>query len=285
MTGSFVLAGDPSDGHTAKTQEFAEYDHWSKVGDSAFDVGASRSSKNRSVVAGSTADESRVSESTDRCSTGARGVATTGTTDCAFQAARALGICASGQISAVGPADASRLDTDGSSGPEPDVVPGCEPPATTDPVAVTVTVTENDFRSMPLVASTVSVGPEGGWLPVNMVVVVYASSDPQILPTTVLGQPVLIRATPTRYTWDFADGSAPLATSDPGAPFPNHTVSYTYSRVGDYVVTLTTTWSGEFSVDGGVTYQPIDGTASTTSTAPSLSVTEFRSQLVDGFVS
>ena len=147
--------------------------------------------------------------------------------------------------------------------------------------AVAVTVTAEDFRALPLTPSAIWVGPPGGWLPVNMVNVVYTDAAAQTLPTTILGQPVLVRATPVSYAWDFGDGTSPLVTTDPGKPHPNHTVSTTYTKVGEYTTTMTTTWSGEFSLDGGATYTAITGTAQTTSTGAPVTVTELRSFLVE----
>lgn len=147
--------------------------------------------------------------------------------------------------------------------------------------AVAITVTTEDFRALPLAPSTIWVGPPGGWLPVNMVNVVYTDAAAQTLTTTILGQPVLVRATPVSYAWDFGDGNEPLVTTDPGKPHPDHTVSTTYTKVGVYTTTMSTTWSGEFSLDGGATYTAIAGTAQTTSTGTPVTVTELRSFLVD----
>ena len=149
------------------------------------------------------------------------------------------------------------------------------------PGAAPVVVTQADFRTLPLTPSAIVVGPSQGWVPVNMITVVYTDPQPQVLTTTLLGQPVTVSATPRDYAWDWADGSTPTTTTDPGAPWPDHTVSHTYPWTGEYTVTMTTTWTGEYSLDGGTTYTPITGTATTTSTAPPLTVTELRSHLVE----
>ena len=152
------------------------------------------------------------------------------------------------------------------------------------PEAPPIVVTEADFRSLPLTPSTITVGPAQGWIPVNMDTVVYTDPQPQILTTTLLGQPVTVRATPTRFTWDWADGSALTTTTDPGRPWPDHTVAHPYLRTGTYTVTMTTTWTGEYSLDAGATYTPITGTATTTSTAPPLTVSELRTHLVEDLI-
>lgn len=147
-----------------------------------------------------------------------------------------------------------------------------------------VVFTEADFQALPIAPSTIVVGPAGGWLPVQMDNIAYTDATPQVFTTTVVGQAVTIRATPTQFTWDWADGSTPTTTADPGQAWPNQTVAHPYTQAGDYTVTMTTQWSGELSLDGGATFQAITGAATTVSTAPPVSVTELRSRLVDDLV-
>ncbi|MBI9114715.1 PKD domain-containing protein [Sanguibacter suaedae] len=151
----------------------------------------------------------------------------------------------------------------------------------TEAGAIPVTVTEVDFRSLPLTASPVQVQPPTLVSLVNIATITYTDNTPQILDTTILGQPVRVRATPASFTWDFGDGSTPLVTTDPGNPYPDHTVARTYTTTGTYTITLTTTWTGEYSLDAGTTYQPIPGTATTTTTTDPLTIEERRTLLTD----
>ena len=166
----------------------------------------------------------------------------------------------------------------------PAAYPSASITCNTAPEAPPIVVSEADFRSLPLTPSTITVGPPQGWVPVNMITVVYTDAQPQTLTTTLLGQPVTVRATPTQYTWDWTDGSTPTVTTDPGAPWPAHTLTHTYARTGTYTVAMTTTWTGEYSLDAGATYTPITGTATTTSTAPALTVRELRTHLVEDLI-
>ncbi|MEP7795449.1 hypothetical protein [Sanguibacter sp. 25GB23B1] len=176
------------------------------------------------------------------------------------------------------PTSISELDTFGNwTAPVHNSFVSC---ATTPTGALPVTMTAAEFQALPITPSVIVVGPTGGWLPVQMDNIAYTDATPQILATTIVGQPVTVRATPTEFTWDWADGSTPTTTTDPGHAWPHHTVAHPYTQAGDYAVTMTTRWTGELSLDGGTTYQPIDGTATTTTTAPSISVTELRSRLV-----
>ena len=138
-----------------------------------------------------------------------------------------------------------------------------------------------ELARLPLVASPVSV-PPNGWVMVNMDTVVFTSRDAQVLDVVVLGTPVRVSARPVAFSWDFADGSVPLVTSDPGRPYPHQTVAHTYTRGGSYAVTLITTWEADFQVIGSGTWTPVPGTATTTSPGAPLQVYEARSHLVDG---
>ena len=145
---------------------------------------------------------------------------------------------------------------------------------------VTVTVSAEDFRRLPLAPSTPSFQPADGRGLVNMPLIVFTDPAPQTLATTVLGVPVTVRATPVRYVWDFGDGEAPLVTDDPGLPYPDHTVSRPYDAPGEYTVQLETTWRGEFQVAGAGPWIPVDGTATTTSPPFTTTVEEAVPRLV-----
>ncbi len=137
-----------------------------------------------------------------------------------------------------------------------------------------------ELARLPLAASPVSV-PPNGWVMVNMETVVFTSHDAQVFDVVVLGTPVRVSARPVAFSWDFADGAAPLVTSDPGRPYPHQTVAHTYARGGSYMVTLTTTWTADFQVIGSGTWAPVPGTATTTSPGAPLQVYEARAHLVD----
>ena len=148
------------------------------------------------------------------------------------------------------------------------------------PPAVALSV--EDLRRLPLSASVASYQPSTGTGLVNMELIVFTDPAPQVLPTTVLGTPVTARATPAQFSWDFGDGSEPLVTTDPGAPYPEFRVFHVYREPGDYLVQLTTTWSGQFQVDGRGPWYPVTGTAQTTSPAYPETIVEAKSHLVDG---
>ncbi|MCU1432311.1 MAG: hypothetical protein JWP95_1416 [Actinotalea sp.] len=149
-----------------------------------------------------------------------------------------------------------------------------------DPPAPVIVLSTEDFRRLPLAASVISAQPADGRGLVNKDLVVYTEAASQTVQTVVLDVPVTVQATPTTYTWTFGDGSPGLSTSDPGAPWPNHTVAHPFTQPGSYQVQLTTTWSGQFQVDGAGPWLPVAGTAQTVSSPFTATVEEARTYLV-----
>lgn len=139
---------------------------------------------------------------------------------------------------------------------------------TTDPTdaapVVLPTVTVSDLRRVGLPASPVHLQPGDGQALLNVPLILRTTGGTVVRDTTVLGFPVRIRATPTSWTWDLGDGTRLGPTSDPGRPYPRQTLTHTYTSPGDRTVTLTTTWSGEYSI-AGLPYRPVEGTATTVS--------------------
>lgn len=140
---------------------------------------------------------------------------------------------------------------------------------------------EREFATLPITPSSIVVQPPDGWTLVNVPTITYTDPAEQTFEAALLGIPVEIRATPEQYSWDYADGSAPLVTDDPGAPYPDHTVHHTYEQPVDSVtIGLETSWSGQFRIAGSPTWTDVPGTATTSSEAEPLQVYEARSRLV-----
>lgn len=149
------------------------------------------------------------------------------------------------------------------------------------PDPVVITVTASDFAELPVAGPQVHLQPDRGWVLVNMDTVVYTSSAPQVLQTELLGVPVAVRATPQEFSWDFGDGADPVVTADAGRPWPDQTVAHAYTRAAaDQVVTLHTTFTGEFRVAGQGPWIPIAGTVATTSHSDPFAVETRQTHLV-----
>lgn len=169
------------------------------------------------------------------------------------------------------------LPEEGSPSPESDDTQ--EPQEGSEPIFITIT--QSEFAELPLQAPPVHVQPDQDWVLVNIDTIAYTSDAPQILETELLGVPVAVRATPIEFSWDFGDGSDPIVTTGPGRPYPHQTIGYSYTQAAEQrVVTLTTTWSGEFQVAGQGPWIPIAGTVTTTSQSDPFAVETRHARLV-----
>lgn len=174
-----------------------------------------------------------------------------------------------------------RVDNEG--GEDVDLGIRCALPGTpefAEAPPVVITVTREDFARLPVKPLAAHAGPVDGWLPVNMVNILHTDPETQELSTELLDTPVAIRATPISYHWDLGDGNT-ITTTNPGKPYPAETISATYTQEGWYDTTLTTTFSGQFSVNGGE-WQDIDGTIEIASDPVPLYSKSLESRLVNG---
>ncbi len=135
-------------------------------------------------------------------------------------------------------------------------------------------------RRLPIPAAAVSIQPDPATSStlINIPTKLYTARRSPVLTTSILGQPVRVRASPTSYRWDYGDGSS-RTTADTGGPYPDLSTGHTYARPGRYRISLTTTYTGEYSVAGGP-WQPIDGTATVTSPTSTVHALQARDQLV-----
>lgn len=128
-----------------------------------------------------------------------------------------------------------------------------------------IVVSQSDFQSLPVPAGEFTVQPPGGYVLIGMRTNVYAAStEPTVLSTSVLGQPVHVRAIPVSWTWDFGDGHKIGPVDDPGAAYPAVRHAHRYAADGTFTITMTTTYRGEYSVAGGP-WLPVEGQAQATS--------------------
>lgn len=143
-------------------------------------------------------------------------------------------------------------------------------------------LTAEDFQRLPLPAPAVHMQPDTGWVLVNKETIAYTDPTPVVLTTQLLGRTVTVEATPTRFTYEWGDGSRPVVTSDPGAPYPAFDVFHVYEDLGSLAITITTEWSGRYQVEGDPQWREVTGAATTTATGPVFEVREVRTRLVTG---
>ena len=149
----------------------------------------------------------------------------------------------------------------------------CRASAGAAPVIPSAQMVLEEFKVLPLTGSGVSYQPADGMAVINLPFVAYTSGASQTVQTTILGTAVTIEATPVGFAWDYGDDSAVFKTKDPNRPYPNHAYEHVFAHVGKARVTLTTTWSGRYSLNGS-TWQAIAGTTTTTEVSAPITVNE-----------
>ena len=112
--------------------------------------------------------------------------------------------------------------------------------------------------------------------------VVFYTDGPttQTFTLDIRGFTVEIAATAETFTWHTGDGTD-LTTTDPGAPYPDHTITHDYGA-GRYTASLTTTWGGTFRVDGRASVD-VPGTTTTDGPPVTFDVREARAVLTDPY--
>jgi len=95
---------------------------------------------------------------------------------------------------------------------------------------------------------------------------------------SIAGMPVEFEAR-AGWRWTWGDGSQPLSTKDPGGSWPKMTVTHTFRKPGRPRVTLRTSWTAQYWVNGVGPFRVAGGPVEQTSglTVP---VKEARSVLI-----
>lgn len=133
-----------------------------------------------------------------------------------------------------------------------------------------------DFRDLPVAAGTLTAQPSPHTL-VGAETNVFASAEEQQFDVTILGQQVQLTATPSQYTFNYGDGTTLGPGASHGGPIPEAEwgtktrTSHLYSDTGNFDVTVTTSFTGTYSVNNGPAL-PITGTGEFTSAPQTLQV-------------
>jgi len=154
----------------------------------------------------------------------------------------------------------------------------CGNPAAPGAAVVVPALSAQEFQRLPLPAGVAKVQPGSGRVLIRVPTNVFVTVEPVTLETVLLGFPVQVRATPSRYSWDFGDGTV-LPTRDPGAAYPDLRVTHSYEGSGSYGITLTTFYTGEYSVAGGP-WLPVPGEAQVDSEPVAVQAVGGRNELV-----
>ncbi|MGJ3190408.1 hypothetical protein [Paenarthrobacter sp. FR1] len=143
----------------------------------------------------------------------------------------------------------------------------------------------NDFRQLPVNPGTLQVQPfphtlKGG--PTNF----YTTAGEQAFDITILGQAVHLTATPASYTYTYGDGTTLGPTPAAGYAIPETEwlttetrTSHSYTETGNYPATITTNFTGTYSVNNGPPL-PINGTLNLTTPTKTIHVWKTERALV-----
>ncbi|MBV6728146.1 hypothetical protein KWG65_09170 [Nocardioides daeguensis] len=135
------------------------------------------------------------------------------------------------------------------------------------------------FAELKLTPGTLVIQPPDGLTLVNFKTNFYTTSTTPITTTVnLLGQQVTLEATPATYTWHFGDGTS-TSTTEPGAAYPDLTITHDYRRTGEYGPSLSTTYTGRYRVGEGP-WQAIPGTVTIDGPAQPLRAIEAEPKLV-----
>lgn len=89
---------------------------------------------------------------------------------------------------------------------------------------------------------------------VNVPQIYWSNQHTVRFDVTVLGRDVSVVMHP-RFEWNFGDGAS-LVTSRPGAPYPSRELVHTYRSPCRCVISVETTWSGQWS--DGTGWHPLN---------------------------
>ena len=145
----------------------------------------------------------------------------------------------------------------------------------------TVTITTRQAATLIASGSGITRQPPGAKVVISKAFIVYTDPSPRHQTTTILGTTVEIEFTPTSYTWNWGDGTT-TTTTDPGAPYPNQTVTHHYKHTAqDVTTTLTTTWTTRYRPQGDTDWRTIDGTITTNETSTPYDLVRIITYLTD----
>ncbi len=131
-----------------------------------------------------------------------------------------------------------------------------------------IVITLEEFQKQPVLAATIVSQPSNFGLR-NAHSNIYAQAREQEFTFEFQDAEIVLKARPVSYQWNYGDGTSATTTS-PGGPvagtaFDTQTpTSHQYARTGDFDLTLTTFFAGDYSVDGGP-FQPVAGEAAVVS--------------------
>ncbi|MCD2498298.1 hypothetical protein [Microbacterium nymphoidis] len=148
---------------------------------------------------------------------------------------------------------------------------GCTTPAPTEPTPTPTQPTYPDtIYNTDLISFTphdpTATAPNEAMALTNTPLPITLTTTTHTLTGTLLTHPVTVTFTPTGYTLDHGDNTAPTHTADNPA-----TVSHTYTARGQYPTTVTTSYTATVTFPDGIP-RPVRGTITTTTPGPTIRI-------------
>ncbi|MGY1826968.1 hypothetical protein [Blastococcus sp. SYSU DS0541] len=137
------------------------------------------------------------------------------------------------------------------------------------------------FQRLPLPQLATRHQPPGNGLTGLPVIFYTDSPTAQTFTVDIRGFTVVIEATAERFTWHTGDAAGQITTTEPGAPYPDHTIEHSY-RPGTYTAHLTVTWGATFTVDGGAAAD-VPGTTTTDGPPVTFDILQARTVLTNPY--
>ena len=145
----------------------------------------------------------------------------------------------------------------------------------------TITITTRQAATLIAQGSGITRQPPGPKVIISKAFIVYTDPSPRYQTTTILDTTIEVEFTPISYTWNWGDGTT-TTTTDPGAPYPNHTVTHHYKHTDKNITTtLTTTWTTRYRPTGHTNWHTIEGTITTTETSTPYDLVRIVTYLTD----
>ncbi|WP_453983851.1 hypothetical protein [Brevibacterium casei] len=142
-------------------------------------------------------------------------------------------------------------------------------------------IPESQFQTFDIPVPQINAWPKD-WAVIGKPAAFWTDADVSYIDMTLLTYAVTVKVTPEKYNWDFGDGTGDTTTVKGSKPRPGDkpAIGHDFQKVGPTTVVMTTTFSGEFSVDGGP-WIPIDGYAYVASNELTIDVYRYHRYLVD----
>ena len=145
----------------------------------------------------------------------------------------------------------------------------------------TITITTRQAATLIAQGSGITRQPPGPKVIISKAFIVYTDPAPRYQTTTILDTAIDVEFTPISYTWNWGDGTT-TTTTDPGAPYPNHTVTHHYKHTDKNITTtLTTTWTTRYRPTGHTDWHTVEGTITTTETSTPYDLVRIVTYLTD----